>query len=350
MESLSAYIPIDRRLVIARGQSLPDRMQGSALFADISGFTLLTDALLHDLGPRRGTDELTRCLNQVYDALIREVDAYGGSVINFSGDAITCWFDRDTPATGSGQAAWRATACGLALQRAMSQFAALATPGGRTVSLSLKVGAASGPVRRFLVGDPQIQCIDVLAGATVERMAQAEQYTRQGEVVLSPELAAQLGGQAKISEWRGKVKTNLLSISMPTRFGVVSDLAIAVETCPWPDDLDSAGVGGLSQAQIRPWLLPPVYQSIQTGRGEFLAEIRPAVALFLKFDGLDYDHDEAAGAKLDAFIRWVQNVLVRYDSYVMQVLSGDKGSHWASTRDACASALMAAPRAVPMVC
>jgi hypothetical protein len=49
--------------------------------------------------------------------------------------------------------------------------------------------------------------------------------------------------------------------------------------------------------------------------GEFLAEIRPAVVLFLKFDGLDYDHDEAAGEKLDTFIRWVQNVLVSYDGY-----------------------------------
>jgi class 3 adenylate cyclase len=300
-------------------------MQGAALFADISGFTLLTDALLDTLGSRRGTDELTRCLNQVYDALIREVHSYGGSVINFSGDAITCWFDQDTPATGSGQAAWRAAACGLALQAAMSQFGTLEIPDGRTVSLSLKVGAASGAVRRFLVGDPQIQGIDVLTGVTVERMAQAEQYARQGEVVLSPELAAQVKGQARISEWRGKGKTNKLSETLPGHFGVITGLAGAVRTCPWPDDLASPGLGRLSEAQIRPWLLPPVYLSLQSGRGEFLAEIRPAVALFLKFDGLDYDHDEAAGEKLDAFIRWVQNVLVAYDSYVMQVLSGDKG-------------------------
>ena len=29
----------------------------------------------------------------IYSALIAQVDRYRGSVISFSGDAITCWFD-----------------------------------------------------------------------------------------------------------------------------------------------------------------------------------------------------------------------------------------------------------------
>ena len=45
MQSPDAYIPIDRRLAIASGESLPDRTDGAALFADISGFTPLTEAL-----------------------------------------------------------------------------------------------------------------------------------------------------------------------------------------------------------------------------------------------------------------------------------------------------------------
>src|SRR5438552_1116835 len=45
MEPLSAYIPQDRRRTLASGAALPDRMVGAALFADISGFTPLTEAL-----------------------------------------------------------------------------------------------------------------------------------------------------------------------------------------------------------------------------------------------------------------------------------------------------------------
>lgn len=336
MESLGAYIPIDRRLTLAQGQALPDRMQGTALFADISGFTRLTDALLRALGPRRGSDELTRWLNQVYDALIREVQAYQGSIISFSGDAITCWFSEN--ANGEWRmaenissfilhpSAFRAVACGLAMQQAMRQFAALEIPDGSRVALSLKVGAAGGSVRRFLVGDPAIQYLDVIAGATLEQMALAEQLAQQGEFLLSQELVAQLGDQIRLSGWRGKAHSQKRSTATLTSFGIVSDITRPVEPHPWPLDLLNTDQG-LAEEQIRPWLLPPVYQSLQQGRGEFLAEIRPAVALFLKFDGLNYDYDALAGQKLDAFIRWVQHVLVRYDSYVMQLLNGDKGSH-----------------------
>ena len=155
---------------MSRGKSLSDRARGAALFADISGFTPLTEALVRELGPRRGADELTRQLNLVYDALIAEVHRYRGSVITFSGDAITCWFDGDD---GLG-----ATACGLAMQETMGQFAEVGTPSGGTVSLAMKAAVASGPVRRFLVGDPGIQTMDVLAGATLDRMAAGEHQRR----------------------------------------------------------------------------------------------------------------------------------------------------------------------------
>src|SRR5262245_51949791 len=93
--SLTAYIPADRYQVMQRGAALPDRTSGAALFADISGFTSFTEALARELGARRGAEELTRQLNRVYDALIAQVDQYGGSVISFAGDAITCWFDEN---------------------------------------------------------------------------------------------------------------------------------------------------------------------------------------------------------------------------------------------------------------
>src|SRR4249920_322566 len=95
MDTLLAFIPIDRQLALASATPLRTQTHGAALFADISGFTPLTEALVRALGPRRGAEELTRQLNEVYDALIAEVDRYGGSVTGFSGDAITCWFDDD---------------------------------------------------------------------------------------------------------------------------------------------------------------------------------------------------------------------------------------------------------------
>ncbi len=156
IESLSVYIPMDRRLALAHGESLPFHTTGAALFADISGFTALTEALAQELGARRGAEELTRHLNQVYDALIIELHRYRGSVIGFSGDAITCWLDGD-----DGR---RAAACALSMQAAMDQFAVVKTGMGRDISLSMKTAVAVGPVRRFLVGDKKLLVVDAMAG------------------------------------------------------------------------------------------------------------------------------------------------------------------------------------------
>lgn len=312
MESPSAYIPMDRRQAMANGNTLPDRTRGAALFADISGFTPLTEALLNAYGPKRGAEELSQQLNLIYDALVTEVHRFGGSIMAFSGDAITCWFDNDD--------GLQATACGLAMQQAMAQFATIKTPDGQTLPLAMKVAAAIGPVRRFQVGDPQIQYIDVLAGATLDQMAQAEHSAEKGEVVVAPQVVAQIGGQLEISEWRANGQLN-------QQYGVVARLSDAgaaqVNPAPWPQLAPDA----LPDAQTRPWLLPPVYERLRAGRGEFLAELRPAVALFLFFSGINYDEDEAAGHKLDAYIRWVQNVLVRFDAYLFQLTIGDKGSY-----------------------
>src|SRR4030095_9764841 len=131
---------------LARGVSLPDRTTGTALLADISGFTPLAEALARDLGSQRGAEELTRYLNQVYDVLIAEVDCYGGSVIGFSGDAITCWFDGDQ--------GLRAVTCSLRMQRAMEQFRGVHLSSGSTETLAVKCAVASGLVRRFVVRGP----------------------------------------------------------------------------------------------------------------------------------------------------------------------------------------------------
>lgn len=37
-----AYIPSDRRRALAAGVEMPNRVEGAAIFADISGFTPLT--------------------------------------------------------------------------------------------------------------------------------------------------------------------------------------------------------------------------------------------------------------------------------------------------------------------
>ncbi len=47
----------------------------------------------------------------------------------------------------------------------------------------------------------------------------------------------------------------------------------------------------------------------------------------MRFGGIDYDGDAAAGQKLDDYVRWVQGVLTRYEGFLLQLTIGDKGSY-----------------------
>jgi predicted ATPase/class 3 adenylate cyclase len=303
MEAFALYIPQDRRIALARGEPLPDRTYGSALFADISGFTPLAESLAQSLGTQRGAEELTRQLNLVYDALISQVHSYRGSVIGFVGDAITCWFNEMTEekpdSVISRPSSVRATACALAMQTAMRAFPHLA----------IKIGIATGPARRFIVGDPGIQLIDTLTGETIRQMAQAESLAEKGGIVVAASTATDLTGLVKPVRSVGD-------------FTVIAELTTQVEPIPWDELPDKA----LTQDQIRSWVLPSLYERIATGQERFTTELRAATALFVQFQGIDYDRDEDAGKKLDGYIRQAQAIVQRYDGNMLQLTIGDKGS------------------------
>lgn len=307
LDNPEAYIPRDRRRALASGVEMADRVRGSALFADISGFTPLTEALAAELGPQRGAEELTANLNRVFHAIIAELDRYGGDVIYFSGDAITCWIDGDD--------GMRAAACGLAMQETMARVGEVRTPAGETVPLAMKIAVAVGPARRFVVGDPEIQLVDVLAGRLVDELAAAEHLAEQGEVVLEQSALEALGESVEVAEIRFDEESGC-------KVGLLAQLAKPVEESPGlepdrplPDEL------------VRPWLLPAVYERLRTGRGEFLAELRPAVPVFVRFAGIDYDADDDAIDKLDDFVRRTQRIFSEYGGNLLQLTLGDKGAY-----------------------
>ena len=302
-----AYIARDRRRAMSEGRQLPDRVHGSALFADISGFTTVTEVLASELGSQHGAEELTANLNRVFHHVIAELDRFGGDVIYFSGDAVTCWLDGDD---GS-----RAAACALAMQAAMDRVGEVVTPAGTVVPLAIKVAVVVGPARRFAVGDPEIQLMDVLAGSLVDELASAERSAAAGEVVLGQSALRSLGDRAAVGAQRVDVETGA-SMSVLARLRVpVADAAVAEPATALPEH------------EVRPWLLPAVYERVRAGRGELMAELRPAIPVFVRFGGIDYDADDAAAAKLDDFVCRAQRVLTGFGGNLVQLTLGDKGAY-----------------------
>ncbi|NYD40784.1 AAA family ATPase [Nocardioides panaciterrulae] len=300
-----AYLPGDRRRALARGEDLPRRAHGAAVFVDISGFTPLTEALARELGGRRGAEELAATLHRLFGELVEHLHRWRGAIVYFSGDAVTAWLDGDD---GS-----RATACALQMQEVMSRIGTVTTPAGVVTRLGVKVAVAVGEVHRFVVGDPRVQLIDVLAGRLMDSLAAAEQASRSGEVVLDAGALDALSGRVVLREQRAGTEGPV---------GVVAGL-----TDPPPAPASPPEWPRLPVETARRWLLPPVWERMVAGRGEFLADLRPAVPVFVHFGGLDFEGDPGAPATLDALVTGAQRALDALGGCVLQLTIGDKGAY-----------------------
>ncbi|MEI6874182.1 MAG: tetratricopeptide repeat protein [Spirochaetota bacterium] len=308
--SLAPYIAEDRRRALAMGCELPFETHGSALFADLSGFTSLTEMLRLRHGRRKGGEELRKLLDAVYSRLVERVEFHGGSVIGFAGDSITCWFDAGSLGPeGSRDAALRSLLCAEEVQGVLREL----SEGDAGTRLDIKVAIASGRASRLVGGDPGTQLLDEIAGATISRMAAGELLATSGETVADEATIDILGEEIQVAEWRD-IPGGL------GRFGLVGSLSSAGSTRS-----ETVEAFELSPGALRPWILPPVWRRELAGQGAFLAEFRPCVTLFLGFGGIDYD-EPSAGPRFDAFARRVQESAAREGGDLLQITIGDKGS------------------------
>jgi len=74
-------------------------METVVLFADISGFTNISEACAK-MGVR-GNEELAFCINRYMEGMVKSLGKYGGDIIKFVGDAMIVMWPRSVPG-GSG--------------------------------------------------------------------------------------------------------------------------------------------------------------------------------------------------------------------------------------------------------
>src|SRR5919108_1006940 len=90
-ELLASYVPrlIQKRVAqnpVPIDSPLAQDFQAAVMFADISGFTALTERLAEK--GATGVETLARILNDYFGQLIDVVYEHGGDVVKFGGDAV----------------------------------------------------------------------------------------------------------------------------------------------------------------------------------------------------------------------------------------------------------------------
>lgn len=168
-------------------------VEGTLVFADISGFTNLSERLARS--GRAGAEELVTAISSVFTPLIDDIVAVGGDVLKFGGDALLFLV------TGEEHAA-RAVSAAVAMRATLRRVGVISTGTG-TVRLRMSVGVHSGTFECLLVGRDHEEL--VIVGPAASTTVLMESTADAGEILVSADTASQIPtaciGAAKGQGW-----------------------------------------------------------------------------------------------------------------------------------------------------
>ena len=333
LEMLSVYVPPTvARLAIEtphqKIENLSRRFHAATVFADISGFTPLAEALA--LGGVRGAEELTTVLNRVFSALITTIESHGGHVVKFGGDALSmiwpCELENMTDAM------WRALQAAFAMQAAMAQFTVVPTSQGN-FELRMKIGLSAGELLEVHAGGEFGRWEYVLAGSPMANMSKAENEAEAGQIVMDEAAWGLVSGYqddpAVLAVDKNSDQSYVFGKELVPGFYSISHLWCHLTPTPLPPPdwsaLEPAVVAKLATT-LRGYIPGAITNLLERGHKDMLAELKPMTVCFVGFSGIDYDNDQAAGPRLSNFLLDAQQQIYRYEGSVNKLAVGDKGS------------------------
>ncbi len=305
---LASFVPAAvQRLVSKAGGSLTEAhreaVPGAVLFADVSGFTALTERLAAK-GPA-GVELLTRTLNTYFGTLIEVLVAHGGDVLKFAGDALLASFaeEPEDGADARRRAVLRAAACGLAAKKALG-----GQQSNEGIALSIKLAVSAGELECAYVGGVWGRWELVVFGAPLSDAGSAAERCEPGAVVLAP------------SAWR-LVGRSCLGQELGGGFVRLDGLTAAGAPPPWRS---KAPLLLSESAAAAAWAFLPgaIRNRLQEGHGEWLAELRKITVIFVALPG---QMSEVGLSRTQELVTRLQQLVYRVEGSVNKVSADDKG-------------------------
>lgn len=301
---LSSFVPniVKQKLVSQPGiltQPSMERFAAAVLFADITGFTALTEQLATQ-GPE-GVETISHILNEYFTKMVETIHAHGGDVVKFAGDALLAVWRKDQQA----DAALQAAACALTLQQNLNQYSP-----AENISLRIRIGLGAGEAVIAFVGGMMQRWEFVVTGDPVIQASFAQTNARPGQVAISPEMREQLGNHAVLD---GDGST-LLSLAAPAQ---KTDLRHLLQ---------------ISAAQVpalQTYIPRAIVSRLSAGQAAWMAELRRVTVLFIELPGFGQMHDQATQQKglseAQSVLHALQEILYRYEGSANKISVDDKG-------------------------
>ena len=279
----------------------------TVLFADISGFTSLTERLAKKGAV--GAEELTAALNSYFGELIGIVGRFDGDVLKFAGDALLATFEDRVAGQDLQDAAARAVSASLVIQKQMEDF-----PEVEGQKLSLKIALAAGDLRMMHLGGVFGRCELLMVGDSLKELGDANDLAGPDDIIAADSL------------WR---RVDSLATGTPIEGGNHRIHSVNRETAEFETDGES-GPSTLTKAPfrlssitaMRGYIPAAIYARLMAGQTDWLGELRKVTVVFGNLPGFNLKTPVREAQRVMSVL---QRTMYRFEGSLNKLSVDDKG-------------------------
>ncbi len=315
---LASFVPrlIQKRAVLEATpieSPLTDDFYSVVMFADISGFTALTEKLAKR-GPV-GVETLARILNEYFGRLIDIIHEYGGDVVKFAGDAlIAIWPVASSSGTVDSvteeeqrQMTLRASECALKIREEFLDYET------EENDLYLKLALSTGHITQTHVGGVFNRWEFTLTGTPLVELGVANDLAHAGDILVSPSSLGLIRDDCDFEETEFELGGKTMEAARLEKLNKASQLPAGKEAVEIPESL---------QNTLSPYIPGAIINRIAAGQSEWLAELRKVTVVFINL----LDPSQVTSLEVaQNLMRLIQRVTYRFEGSVNKISQDDKG-------------------------
>jgi len=328
---LASYVPklIQKRVAADPSpieSPVSEDVQAVVLFADISGFTSLTERLA-ETGPA-GVEAIANILNQYFGQLIDIIRRYGGDVVKFAGDAvIAVWpvtpdtlpaVDEPSPDQAQGKPApvsradqwqWtmRAAECALEIRERLYNYKV------ENETLYLKLAISTGNITTAHVGGVFNRWEFLLAGNPLVEVGIANNLARAGDILITPSSWKLIRNDCDADTIEFELKESIAQGGQLRSLNKPSSIFSNPEEPLIPDG---------AEGSLRPYIPGAIINRLTAGQSSWIAELRRVTVLFINLPDIDQNTELGDAQNL---ARLIQRSVYRYEGSINKINVDDKG-------------------------
>ena len=317
-ELLASYVPkLIQNRVIANPSPIEapvaEDLQAAILFADISGFTRLTEHMA-ERGPT-GVETLARLLNEYFGQLIDIIHEYGGDVVKFAGDAVIAVWpivpDLAISDTISRADQWqwtmRAAECAVEVHRRLTNYRV------EDANLYLKLAISMGRINTVHVGGIFNRWEFLITGAPLVELGIANNLANAGDILVTPAAWKLIRNDCTARPIEFELRETIAQGGLLESLNKPSSIFSFPQKPHIPEG---------SENSLRPYIPGAVINRLTAGQGSWIAELRRVTVLFINLPDVDQNTELESAQEI---ARLVQRSVYRYEGGINKINVDDKG-------------------------